>query len=297
MIDDLVLATTHEKDLGKAWRTLVSPSDRVGIKLATSGGRYFSSHPGIVSAILSGLEASGIPRSKVTLWDRESANLRAAGYTEQRGGYALRAIDPPHGWDPKAKVVAPMFGKLIWGDFMFHGAPPGHITTSLESDQLSADSYFGAVLSKDVTKIINVAVLSDEPGCGVAGVMYNVTVPNIDNNRRFTQPGGASSIVDLYMNSQIGPKVVLNVLDGLVAQYAGGPSFNPNYSFHHRTLYASKDPVALDATALRLIEGWRKEAKLPAIGEHGDWLQEAQVMGVGQFAESGIEIRSVGPAQ
>ena len=38
-------------------------------------------------------------------------------------------------------------------------------------------------------------------------------------------------------------------MDGLVAQYAGGPQSQPNYAIHHATLYASKDPVALDAVA------------------------------------------------
>ncbi len=244
MVDSLVLAVTHEHDLAKAWRSLVSPTDRVGIKVSTTGRRYFSSHKGVVAEIVSGLEAAGIPRSKVVVWDRLSGNLRAAGFVETPGGYMVHAIDPPQGFDQKTKVIAPMFGRLIWGDPLFHGKPNELSKISFDNEQLSAESHFATILSREVTKIINVAVFSDEAGCGVAGALYNVTVPNVDNNRRFTQPGGASSIVDLYGNSQIGPKVVLNILDGLVAQYAGGPGFNPNYAFHHCTLYASKDPVA-----------------------------------------------------
>ncbi len=293
MIDSLVLAVTHERDVGKAWRSLVAPTDRIGIKVATAGRRYFSSHRGLVAAIVSGLEAAGIPRSRVVVWDRLSGNLRAAGFVETPGGYAVHSIDPPAGFDPKTKVVAPMFGRLIWGDELFHGKSSALSQVSFDNHQLSAESHFATILSKEVTKIINVPVFSDESGCGVAGALYNVTVPNIDNNRRFTQAGGASSIVDLYGNSQIGPKVVLHILDGLVAQYAGGPGFNPNYAFLHRTLYASKDPVAIDATALRLMEGWRKEARLPPIGAHAEWLQEAQVMGLGQFAEEAIEVRPI----
>ena len=70
---------------------------------------------------------------------------------------------------------------------------------------------------------------------------------------------------DLFADPHIGPKVTLTIVDGLLAQYAGGPEFNPNYSLHHRTLYASRDPVALDATLVRKLEGWRREARLPAI--------------------------------
>ena len=81
----------------------------------------------------------------------------------------------------------------------------------------------------------------------------------------------------------------------MVAQYAGGPRFDPNYAFIYGTLYASKDPVALDATALRLIEGWRKEARLPPVGARADWLQMAEQMGLGNAAESRIVLRQIAP--
>ena len=297
MVERLVEAVTQEHDPAKAWRTLVSPTDRVGIKVSTPGGRYFSSHKGIVLTILAGLESAGIPRNKVIIWDRSVANLRAAGYVEQKGSYQVRAIDPPRGFDAAAKVTAPMFGKLIWGDLSFKGNAPGLKQAVYEEDQMSAESHIASVLSKEVTKIINVPVFSNEEGCGVAGALYNLTVPNIDNNRRYTQGSGASSIVDLYANPMIGPKVVLHVLDGLVAEYAGGPAFNPNYAFAHHTIYASKDPVALDSMAGRMIENWRKEAKLPAMGEHISWIPEAEVMGLGHADENLVEIRPLSAAQ
>jgi hypothetical protein len=82
-------------------------------------------------------------------------------------------------------------------------------------------------------------------------------------------------------------------MDGLTAQYAAGPVGNPNYAFAHCTLYASRDPVALDATALRQIEAWRKEAKLPAIGRRADWLRDAEELGLGQFHEDAIHLQTV----
>ena len=115
--------------------------------------------------------------------------------------------------------------------------------------------------------------------------------------RRFTQSDGeaATGIADLYADEHIGPKVVLHIMDALLAQFAGGPRFNPNYAFSYHTIYASKDPVALDANALRLIEGWRKEAKLPPIGRRAEWLESAEQMGLGHYAESRITLRPVGP--
>lgn len=286
MVDALVLATTKQRDLRTAWRTLVQPKDRVGIKVATTGGRYFCTHPAVVESIVAGLELAGVPRSQVTVWDRSSQNLAAAGYSLRQGSYQVRGIDPPKGFDPRAKFMAPMLGQLIWGDLQFRGRLFGLSPEAREEQQLSNESHFARVLNSGFTKIINLPVLSDEPSAGLAGALYNLTVPNVDNNRRFVQKFGTSSIPDLYLDPRLGPKVVLHLMDALVAQYAAGPEFDPNYAANYRTLLASKDPVALDATGLALLENWRREAKLPPIGARAQWLQEAEVVGIGQYEES-----------
>ena len=52
MVDRVVRAATGQNDSVKAWRSLVAPTDRVGIKVSAAGGRYFASHRSIVEAIL-----------------------------------------------------------------------------------------------------------------------------------------------------------------------------------------------------------------------------------------------------
>lgn len=292
MVDELVLAVTRQTDVAQAWRSLVKPADRVGIKVSTAGGRNFSSHRGVVDAIIAGLLSAGVPRTQIVIWDRQSANLRAAGFTPQRMGVNVRAVDPPRGFDREAKFTAPVLGKLIWGDLLFDEKKPKPGKRPNDADELSSTSHLAAVL-RDVTKIVNVPVLSDEAGCGVAGALYNATIPAVDNWRRFTQPGGADAIADLYADERIGPKVVLHLMDALLAQYAGGPGFSPNYSFAHATLYASRDPVALDAHALRLIDKWRVPANLPPVAKKMEWLETAAQMGLGQAEENRIELRNV----
>ena len=78
-------------------------------------------------------------------------------------------------------------------------------------------------------------------------------------------------------------------MDGLVAQYAGGPQSQPNYAVHHATLYASKDPVALDAVALRRLEQWRAGASLPPIGSAAAYVDFASQLGLGNSAPNRIE--------
>lgn len=294
MVDALVVAVTGRTDVASAWRSLVTPADRVGIKVAAVGGRYFSSHRGVVAAVVAGLENAGVPRSRIVIWDRDTAQLRAAGFTRERMGVEVRAVDPPRGFDREAKFTSPVLGKLIWGDLLFEEKKPKAGRRASEEDQLSSTSHF-ATIFRDMTKIVNIPVLSDEAGCAVAGALYNATVPAIDNWRRFTQPAGATSIAELYADERVGPKVVLHLMDALLAQFAGGPGFQPNYAFHHGTIYASRDPVALDANARRLIDRWRVEAKLPPTGKSGDWLEIAAQMGLGVSEESRIDLRPVAP--
>jgi uncharacterized protein (DUF362 family) len=296
LVDKVVMAATGQNSVAGAWRSLVSPQDRVGIKVATSGAPYCVSHCSVVEAIVAGLEAAGIPRKQIVVWDRDLDNLRAAGFDGRRG-YTVRAIDPPRGYDREATFTAPVLGKLIWGDLLFREkVRRADGKRASESDQLSSMSHFATILSRNVTKIINVPVLTEEANCGIAGALYNMTVPNIDNWRRFLQldASNTESIASLYADEHIAPKVVLHVLDALIAQYAGGPSFQPNYALHHGTIYASRDPVALDAIGLRKLEEWRKPAKLGPIGKRADWLESAAQLGLGNFDAEHIVLLPAG---
>ena len=296
MVNGLIVALTGKPSVAAAWRSLVAPTDRVGIKISASGGLYFSTHPGIVEAIAAGLRAAGVPANQIVVWDRDASDLRTAGFATRKDQFAVRGIEPVRGYDANAQFNEPFMGKLIWGDLEFQErqrkSPRGRAS---ETDQLSSVSHLATIVSRDLTKIINVPVLGDEPNCGLAGALYNVTIPNVDNWRRFlqTEGPGAEAIPALYANERIGPKVVVHIMDGLIAQYAAGPRGNPNYAFPHGRIYASKDPVALDATALRQIEQWRKDAHLPPIGRRAEWLKSAEDEGLGVFSEERIVLAPV----
>src|SRR6516162_11492422 len=94
MVNRLVLAATGESDVGKAWASLVSPNDRVGIKICAAGGELFTTHHDIVNAIVDGLVAAGHPRSSIIVWDRSLGGIREAGYRPGGDGYQVKAIAP-----------------------------------------------------------------------------------------------------------------------------------------------------------------------------------------------------------
>ncbi|MEP7015893.1 MAG: DUF362 domain-containing protein [Verrucomicrobiota bacterium] len=294
MVNRLVLAVTGKSDIAKAWASLVSPGDKVGIKISAAGGELFTTHHDVVNAIVDGLVEAGHPRASIVVWDRSLGGIREAGYS-RRDGYQLKAIAPHDGYDPKATFTVPVIGKLVWGDFDYK-ANVGKMPEISDTENTSNVSHFARILTSDVTKIINVPVMSGNENNGVAGCIYNMTLPNIDNWRRFTQSTGfgVESLADIYSNPIIQKKVVLNLMDGLIAQYAGGPQSQPNWALHHATLYASKDPVALDAVALKKLEEWRLRASLPSIGRSADYIKAAAQIGLGNASANRIEIKDVG---
>jgi hypothetical protein len=236
--------------------------------------------------------AAGHSRENIIVWDRSLGGIKEAGYRPDKEGYQLRSIAPREGYDPKVIFTAPLTGKLIWGDFEFR-SDRGTIPLLSDQELTSDDSHFARIVSTEVTKIINVPVMSDSSSAGIAGCLYNVTIPNIDNWRRFASGSGPGSaaIAEIYRTPVIGPKVVLNIMDGLIAEYAGGPQSQPNFALHHATILASKDPVALDAIAVRQIEEWRVKARFPSIVPLAFHVQLASQLGIGHADV--IEVRKV----
>jgi hypothetical protein len=293
MVNRLVLAATGQPDLARAWGSLVSPDDKIGIKISAAGGELFTTHRDIVNAIVDGLVAAGHARNSIVVWDRSLDGIKEAGYRPESEGYQMKSIAPRDGYDPRAVFNAPLSGRLIWGDLEFR-SDRGSIPLMSEQETLSEDSHFARILTGEVTKIINVPVMSDSATCGIAGCLYNMTIPNIDNWRRFTSSRwGNTAIAEIYRMPIVRSKVVLNIMDGLVAQYAGGPRPEPNFAVHHATILASKDPVAIDAITVRQIEEWRAKSRFAPIAPLAQHEQAAGQLRIGN-AEV-IELRNVGP--
>jgi hypothetical protein len=323
MVDRLVMAATGKENVAAAWRSLVEPKDIVGIKISAAGGATGATHRAVVAAIIEGLWAAGVPRDNVFVWDRDANDLRAAGYLGRGAQSAflcpVRAIEPRWGYDAKATYSAPVLGKLIWGDLLFKGRPlpadepppawatvsppplpkgslEAKVQTAMNEENLSNLSHYATLLRR-VTKIVNVPVFADSYFTGVGGALYNVTIPNVDNWRRLVghPQWGAGAIPEIYSQPFVGGRIALNITDGLIAQIAGAPSFQPHYARHHATLYASRDAVALDAVTLRLLELWRAQSQLPAIGDAGAHVRIAAEAGLGNFDAEKIDLRKLNP--
>ena len=76
---------------------------------------------------------------------------------------------------------------------------------------------------------------------------------------------------------------MLNILDGLRAQYDGGPGKNAQFVYENKSLYFATDPFALDMTGHRELVAKRKEMKVRGNENplYTDYLHEGEKLKLG----------------
>jgi hypothetical protein len=75
------------------------------------------------------------------------------------------------------------------------------------------------------------------------------------------------AIARLWTLDEIRSRVRLNLIDGSAVLYEGGPKYNRAAHVPHECVYATADPVAMDAVAYELIELLRAENGLKSLAE------------------------------
>jgi hypothetical protein len=320
MVDRAILKLTSASDLGTAWTRLgITPQDIVGIKITTMGGPLLSSHWAVVEAICDGLRQAGLPASHIIIWDKFGDDMTPAGYrpmraTEDRPGIA--SVFPGTGYDPTTFYKNDLIGTLIWGDSEFitrdpeadlidtaraavanrgyGGGAAGDLGDGTTSGglQTSLKSYYANLVTRICTKIINVPVLTDNAYVGINGCLASLALGCVDNNRRFQgEPSfGDPAICEILDKDFIRRKVILHVLDALVAEYAGGPVFNPQFTESIGALYVSRDPVAIDSIVLPRLERWRRLNHIDPIGKRASHIQDAAFHHLGTDDPSRIQL-------
>lgn len=282
-------ALTGESNGAAAWRHFVSSNDVVGIKIDTQCGPLQSTRRAVVEAIAQGLCAAGVSATNVYVFDRDPFQMRAAGYLRAGTSNLTREVSviDGTGWDPDVYFQNNLAGKLIWGDLLF----------GKNLDPLSKRSHLPKLVTKTITKLVNVPVLQDHDPCGLSGCLYNLSLGMVDNTRRFETMGqhGDPMIAEICAMPQTRQKLVLNVMDGLIAGYAGGPGFKPQYSWHYGALYFSTDPVAIDSLCVEVLDVKCRESKVPLLGPQASHIATASHIGLGQSDRTKIDLAEVKP--
>ncbi len=281
MLNRSLMTFTSAPDIATAWQRLsITPQDVVGIKITTGGGPALCTHPAIVRTIIDGLVAAGVPKTQIIIWDKFQDKMKPAGFPPHAATDGQPAVSSvvPGNFDPENYYHNGLAGSLIWGDFQFNASLAPNF-----DDDLADRSYYTKFLTQVCTKIINVPVLNYNEAYGIDGCIASLALGSVDNNRRFVGPPtyGDPSIDEIFNQSFIRRKVVIHILDALVAQCAGGPSYNPLYCQGLGSIYVGRDPVAIDSLALPRLERMRWFLRMPSVGNTSTYLTSASVLGLG----------------
>jgi uncharacterized protein (DUF362 family) len=245
-------------------RWLFKPTDVVGIKVNTLGGRGVSTRPEVALKLASWLQAAGVPANRILIWDRTDRELRAAGY-RLTDGPGVRVQGTNGDWDPALTE---------WGP---------------------SASQFARVMVDDLTAVISVGRLKDH---GLAGV--SLSLKNwygvVNNPNKLHADSCAPYVPHLVAHPLIHDKLRLSLVDASMGQCHGGPGRAPRWAWPFEGFLASTDPVALDAVGWRILEERRKEVGLKPVEDEGRgprYIEGAAKLGLGVDDPTRIEIVDV----
>jgi uncharacterized protein (DUF362 family) len=236
MIDAAVAALAGESDPGRAWLRFVAPTDRVLIKVNCLGTRMVSTMREVAFAVADAIRDAGVADANILVLDMFASNMMGGRYEVRSAPTRMRVL--AHADNPYSKV---------WRQ---SGA---------------ARARFSELLLWS-TAVINVPPIKDHDLAGVTCCMKNMTFGTVEKphlNHAIVN----EAIARLWSLEEIRGRVRLNVVDGSTVLYDGGPKFNRAAHVPHESVYATADPVAMDAVAYELIELLRAENGLRTLAE------------------------------
>lgn len=279
---------TRKTNPALAWRTLVSTQDVVGIKVFSRPGPLVGTRPEVVAAVVEGLTGAGVPTNNIVIWDRQLADLRRAGFGEIAERYGVRlagAVDA--GWDEKVSYDSALLGQLVYGDHEFQK----------KIDGFARKSFASVLVTRQISKIINVSPMLNHNSAGVCGSLYSLALGSVDNTLRFEGNTArlAEAVPDIYNLPGVGDHVALHIVDALICQYEGEEIVRLHCSIALNQLRFSKDPVALDVLSVGEIAVQRRRADLAASGRtnHFELYQNAALIELGTADVKKIDLEFV----
>lgn len=282
-------------NLKKNFKLFFDKKDIVGIKVNPVGAGLISTRLEVVDAIIDWLTGNGMKRENIIIWDRFDYMLTDAGFTAER--YPNIGIEGMQTMDEAASegktednrkwldkngnhVSAPNFDKEVyyWADV----EGPKDLPYLNQHVFNGKYSYFGNLVTKKLTKIINVPVFKNT-GNGISMATKNLGYGAVCNTNRLHRPLFFDVCTEVMAFPVIRDKLVLNITDGLRAQYDGGPGPNAKFTYIYNKLFFATDPFALDMVCHNLMVEKRKEMNV-RVNEHPmftEYLHYAERLGLG----------------
>ena len=237
---DRALQSFYDRDSPlEAWKRLARPGEVVGLKVNCLAGKGISTNVQLVDAICERLQQAGIPAKDIVIWDRLNADLESAGFRLASRQGRIRCL--------------------------------GNEVLGYEED-LATFGSVASLLSNTLTRlchaVINLPVLKDHGIVGVTMALKNL-FGAVHNPNKYHPNVGDPYVADVNMLPPIRQKVRLTICDATTAQYEGGPSYMPQWTWPFNGLIVAQDPVALDYTGWRIIERKRAEKGMKSLKDSG----------------------------
>jgi hypothetical protein len=286
MVDCGITNLTGKSSLVAAWRSLVTTQDVVGIKVFSSAGPNSGTRPAVAAAVVEGLLAAGLTPKHIIVWDRETVDLRLAGFFDLAERYGIRVAGSAQaGWDHKIFYESEILGNLVYGDHEFGS----------KTDGTGRKSFVSKLVSRDMTKIISITPMLNHNLVGVSGHLFGLATGSVDNLIRFeAMPDRMTrAIPEIYALEALSDKVVLNITDALIGQYEGGERGLLHYSAILNQLRFSKDPVALDMLSIKELDRQRVATEAPVVKPNLDLYDTAALLQLGVSDFKRIQVDKV----
>lgn len=283
------------KGLKESFGLFFTKDDVVGIKVNPVGAGLISTRLEVVDAVIGWLSSNGISRQNIIIWDRFDYMLKDAGFTAERypgiGIEGLQTMDEAAAegktqdnsrWLNRdgVHVSAPNFDQDVYYWVDVEG--PKDLAYLNQHVFNGKYSYFGKLLTKKMTKIINVPVFKNS-GNAISMATKNIGYGSVCNTNRLHRPLFLDVCVEVPAFPVLRDKLVLNITDGLRAQYDGGPEPAAKFSYLYNTLFFATDPFALDIVCHNILVEKRKSMNV-SVNEHPrfrEYLHYAQRLGLG----------------
>lgn len=286
MVSRAITNLTGKATAKQAWLSLVGTQDVVGIKVYSAPGRHSGTRPVVAAALARGLIAAGLPPTNIIIWDKLEHDLRAAGFMELQEQLGVRvAASARAGWDDAHYYETSLIGHLVYGDSEF----------GKEGEVVGKKSFLSKLVTREMTKIINLTPLLNHNDAGVCGSLYSLAMGSVDNTLRFETDAArlATAVPEIYALPVLYDRVALNVVDALICQYEGGQRGLLHYSVVLDQLRFSRDAVALDALSVRELAHQRRKARAPNVWPNLELYRNAALLELGVSELSRMQIESL----
>ena len=260
MVDAAVMGLTGEASAEKAWASLFSSDEVIGLKPNGLGGPMLSTANALIHLCVERLRGVGLKSENLVIWDQDPGKLLACGL-EVGETWGVRTV--------------PMDSEL--DEPIEQGSFSGQLT---------------AILTKQIDGYINLPIIKDHNIAGVTGALKS-------HYGSISNPGAHHGnhcdpyIADLYSIPAVKDKSRLILTDGTRATCEGGPGYSPIWVWNANLVVAATDPVAHDTQLHQLIDARREEKGLPpleAVGRKPVSIATAAEKGLGTNDESQIEV-------